>query len=724
MSITDLSTVLSSLQAGNLDQALGESGSALLLAAIRRQAANLRPPLPAGQPGYVLRQLCLQARELGADDLAAELRTRLLGLPEPGLVPEWTTRRISGAVVAEFAVTDSWITALAALPGRRVACADFRGQLRVLDLTAPDADPRPLGDHPGATALAALPGGRVVSKGKGALRIWDPARPGSAVCSFPGSENATSVAALPDGRVVSSAVYALVWDPRMPAGGPVAVADHDGAVMVVAALPDGRVVYAGGGQGRVRVWDPAAGGGHGPVELPGHAGWVKAVAALPDGRVVSVGDDTRVRMWDLATPGYAPVELGTHPSITGLAALPDGRLLSFGGGLLRVWDPVLPGRPVAEIAGSDGADSDVAVLPDSQLATSSGGGRVRVWDLAVLDEAQVTLASLGGHAAGTLAAAMWPDGRVALGGPGERIRILDPAMPFTELIELDGQEPPSPVTGVLAVAALADGRVAAGGSDGRPRVWDPAMPGGDALAFRDDPEPPPSPEPTGEDAFLAGFMRPDRAVRAIAAMPGGRIVTGAMDGRVRMWTLAAPDAGPALVGRHDGPVRAVAVLPGDRVVSAGDDGPVRVWNPVGPFPGPGGPAGPYARAAEFGTPGCAIRQVAVLSDGRVVTGATDGRVQVWDPGTGRVVVELGQHGGYVTAVAALSDGRVISASQGELRLWDVAGAAETARVRCSVEALAVARGPAGNPRGAVANHWLLIAHQIQGVSLWSVPAAG
>src|SRR6202035_5579498 len=138
-----------------------------------------------------------------------------------GLVPEWTTRRVSSAVVAEFAVTDSWVTALAALPGGQVACADFDGRLRVLDLTAPAAAARLLGDHPRVSALAALPGGRVVSLGEGPLRIWDPDAPGAAVLSFPGSQDASSVAALPDGRIAASAGCALVWDPRAPAGGPV-----------------------------------------------------------------------------------------------------------------------------------------------------------------------------------------------------------------------------------------------------------------------------------------------------------------------------------------------------------------------------------------------------------------------------------------------------------------------------------------------------------------------
>ena len=54
--------------------------------------------------------------------------------------------------------------------------------------------------------------------------------------------------------------------------------------------------------------------------------------------------------------------------------------------------------------------------------------------------------------------------------------------------------------------------------------------------------------------------------------------------------------------------------------------------------------------------------MAVLPDGRVVTGGCDGgRVLVWDPAEpGAGPVELGRHEGGVSAVAVLPDGRVVT----------------------------------------------------------------
>ena len=55
-----------------------------------------------------------------------------------------------------------------------------------------------------------------------------------------------------------------------------------------------------------------------------------------------------------------------------------------------------------------------------------------------------------------------------------------------------------------------------------------------------------------------------------------------------------------------------------------------------------------------------VRAVAVLGDGRVVTGGADGRVLLWDPARPGAPVELGRHGLSVTAVAVLPDGRVVT----------------------------------------------------------------
>jgi WD40 repeat protein len=108
--------------------------------------------------------------------------------------------------------------------------------------------------------------------------------------------------------------------------------------------------------------------------------------------------------------------------------------------------------------------------------------------------------------------------------------------------------------------------------------------------------------------------------------------------------------------------------------------------------------------------------VAVLADGRVVTGDGGGRVLIWDPARpGADPVELGSHHGGVTAVAVLADGRVVTGG-GDRRvlIWDPARpSTQVIQLSCSLTTLATA--PSGPSVSSLA-----IAHEGGGLSLWSV----
>ena len=137
----------------------------------------------------------------------------------------------------------------------------------------------------------------------------------------------------------------------------------------------------------------------------------------------------------------------------------------------------------------------------------------------------------------------------------------------------------------------------------------------------------------------------DGAVRALAFLPDGGLVTGGNDGRVLVWDPAAPGAGPVELGRRSYGVWTLAVLPDGRVATGGDKSWVPVWDPAAP----GHPD--LVGRHDSGT--MATREVAALPDGRVVTGggSPDERVLVWDPATPFAPVELGHHPGGVMAVA-------------------------------------------------------------------------
>lgn len=69
----------------------------------------------------------------------------------------------------------------------------------------------------------------------------------------------------------------------------------------------------------------------------------------------------------------------------------------------------------------------------------------------------------------------------------------------------------------------------------------------------------------------------------------------------------------------------------------------------------------------------AISCVAVLPDGRVVSGSSDKTLRLWDSVTGKCMQIWEGHNGRVTCVAALADRRVVSGSEDQtLRVWDTA----------------------------------------------------
>jgi hypothetical protein len=231
--LSDAGWVDAAIQSIGVDQVLadlrnaavtapGEPAVEVMLATVSGQAHHLRPPSPVTSPGYVLRQLCLEAAELEDDRLASDLRVRLRSQPDSRLIPIWRARRISRALRAEFGLRDDSLNAVAVLPDGRVVSGGDDGRVLVWDPSGTGSGPVQLGRHDGwVNAVAVLPDGRVVSGGN-------------------------------DGWV-------LVWDPSGTGSGPVRLGHHYSWVNALAVLPDGRVV-SGGNDLRVLIWNEATQG--------------------------------------------------------------------------------------------------------------------------------------------------------------------------------------------------------------------------------------------------------------------------------------------------------------------------------------------------------------------------------------------------------------------------------------------------------------------------------
>ena len=216
---------------------------------------------------------------------------------------------------------------------------------------------------------------------------------------------------------------------------------------------------------------------------------------------------------------------------------------------------------------------------------------------------------------------------------------------------------------VLAVAALPDGRVISGAADGTLRVWDPA---------------------TGRLACtLAGH---DEAVRDLAVTPDGRYaISASFDATLKVWDLEKEQWVRDLAG-HDQAVRAVAVTPdGQRAISGSEDCTLIVWDVhTGDV---------VHRLAAHGR---AVWDVALTADGRwAASVGDDGQLVVWDLATGEPVraLPVARRGLRAVAVIPGSHQAIVGARDGSLTVWDLDGGQSVRTLsghRSAVYAVAVA----------------------------------
>jgi WD40 repeat protein len=175
-----------------------------------------------------------------------------------------------------------------------------------------------------------------------------------------------------------------------------------------------------------------------------------------------------------------------------------------------------------------------------------------------------------------------------------------------------------------------------------------------------------------EIAVLSGHTAQVTSVAMTA--DGAKIVTGSVDGTVRIWDAAT---GRVLhVLSSDGePVRSVAVTPDGRRIVAGvgiygaqHHGSARVWN-----------AENGEELLVLGKQDFAVIGAAITADGDRIVTANVKLVTLWDAKTGTELrrFETGSSGG-VQGVAMTPDGRLIVAclSSGEPRVWDADTGAE------------------------------------------------
>jgi WD40 repeat protein len=323
---------------------------------------------------------------------------------------------------------------------------------------------------------------------------------------------------------------------------------HDHVVQTVAFAPDGKTLASGGNDFRVCLWDAGTGrlirefrrsaeqGGAYAAERLIHQ-----VAFSPDGSTLaaSLGDNS-VWLWQVATGKELRKIQGHQGPIPALAFAPDGKMLATGGAdqNIHLWD-VTSGKSVGDLA----AEEPVAALlflEDGRTLVSAGSyGSLRVWQAATGRELRLIEA----HRGAINGLALSPDGKtVASVGQDKLVRLWNLAQ------EANPNFAPYVWLGLPC---------------GQNRGFLPLVQGLQQIQL-------------GREAMQLGGHK-DEVTCVAFAHDRRRLITGSLDGSLRIWDLAN---GKVITVLDDtlGPVHCLALSrDGTRLASGDSNSAIRLW---------------------------------------------------------------------------------------------------------------------------------------------------
>ncbi|HZN41174.1 MAG TPA: protein kinase [Planctomycetota bacterium] len=383
-------------------------------------------------------------------------------------------------------------------------------------------------------------------------------------------------------------------------------------------------------------------------QLSGHEGHVYGLAYDHDGtRLASASFDKTVRVWSTADGRQLAVLVGHDQAVTHVQFAAKGSILASGSadGTVRLWDP---DRNRAHVVHESrgGLPRAVDITKDGSLVAV---GSDRPGTIEVLDAEsgmQKLVVSGGPREDAVVALRFAPNGEhLAVAFREEKsLRICDVASGKLGDAMLGQRE-----AALTSIAWSPDGTTIASGSEDRKvRLWDTKK----------------------NEAIGTPWEHPAAVTAVTFSADGKRVAAGTRDGSVHVSEV--PSGKSLLVIPSDNKaVLALAFAPEGGALAVGyHEGGIRIF------------AADQKVARLAVGHSITVNALRYLPDGsRLVSGAVDNTVRLWDAATGRLVLSLRDHGRPVTGVAARgSPARVVSASEdGTVRIRNARNVQGSAR---------------------------------------------
>jgi WD40 repeat protein len=208
-------------------------------------------------------------------------------------------------------------------------------------------------------------------------------------------------------------------------------------------------------------------------------------------------------------------------------------------------------------------------------------------------------------------------------------------------------------TSILCIDTLIDGRIITGSLDTKLKIWNTKTSQ--------------QSNPKGEcDSILSGHSD---AIKYVDVIDDRQIVSCSIDGTTRMWDLQTGNSKVIFSGRHN-PTSCIITLFDGRISFGSSDKTIKIWNP---------------RTEKYeiifsGHTGL-VKCICVLSNKYIVSGSADNTIKIWNLHSWDSTKEIPQtrncdftftgHTASVNCIAILPDGRFVSGSDDKtLRIWN------------------------------------------------------